>query len=123
MAGSLLDMAASLREFALSLPGATEEFPWGERVAKVKKKISVYLGRDETLETELSLGVKLPLSGQEVRSMPFAQPMGYGLGSSGWVTITLHPTDRVPVELLKQWIEESYRAVAPKPRGSDSVIT
>ncbi|MFD6307222.1 MmcQ/YjbR family DNA-binding protein, partial [Streptomyces sp. NPDC060223] len=35
-----------VREFSLGLPGATEEFPWGESVAKVNKKVFVFLGMD-----------------------------------------------------------------------------
>jgi hypothetical protein len=31
-----------------------------------------------------------------------------------WVTATFGPTDQPPVEILKGWIVESYRAVAPK---------
>jgi hypothetical protein len=33
-----------VREFALSLPGAVEEYPWGERVAKAGRKVFVFLG-------------------------------------------------------------------------------
>ena len=33
-----------LRIFALGLPGAYEEFPWGESVVKVNKKVFVFLG-------------------------------------------------------------------------------
>ena len=60
---------AKLREFALSLPGAYEEFPWEESVAKVNKKVFVFLGVDggdspgfsvkldeATLETRKALG-------------------------------------------------------------------
>ena len=36
----------SLREFALTLPGAWDDHPWGETVIKVKKKIFVFLGED-----------------------------------------------------------------------------
>ena len=40
-------------------------------------------------------------------------PTSYGLGRHGWVTV---PTDRseAPVDLLRDWIEESYRAIATK---------
>jgi predicted DNA-binding protein (MmcQ/YjbR family) len=33
-----------LRDVALGLPEAVEEFPWGDRVVKVRKKIFVFLG-------------------------------------------------------------------------------
>jgi predicted DNA-binding protein (MmcQ/YjbR family) len=38
---------AAAREFALGLPGAHEDFPWGGSVAKVRGKVFVFLGRDE----------------------------------------------------------------------------
>ena len=44
----------------------------------------------------------------------FAEPTGYGLGKAGWVSARFEPGDDVPVDLLKQWIDESYAAVAPK---------
>lgn len=47
--------------------------------------------------------------------LPFAEPTGYGLGKSGWVTATFNAGEKAPpVALLKQWLDESYRAIAPK---------
>ena len=100
-----------LREFALGHPGAYEDYPWGERVAKVKGKVFVFLGRDEE---GLGLSVKLPQSRTMALGPPFASPTGYGLGKSGWVTVEFGPKEKPPLDLLKAWIEESYRAVAPK---------
>lgn len=103
-----------LREYALGFPGATEDFPWGERVAKVNEKVFVFLGVDPVPGGNMGLSVKLPVSREEALDLPFAKPTGYGLGKSGWVSATFGPEDRPPVEVLKSWIRESYRAVAPK---------
>ena len=102
---------AALREHALSFPEAREDFPWGERVVKVASKVFVFLGR---AEGGLSMSVKLPGSATFALGLPFASPTGYGLGRSGWVTARFEAGEKPPVDLLKRWIDESYRAVAPK---------
>jgi predicted DNA-binding protein (MmcQ/YjbR family) len=103
--------AEALRAYALAFPEAREDFPWGERVVKVKDKVFVFLGRDDE---DVGVTVKLPSSGLLALSLPFASPTGYGLGKSGWVTARFGPKAKPPLELLKKWIDESYRAVAPK---------
>jgi len=103
--------AEALRAFALGFPEAREDFPWGERVAKVKDKVFVFLGRDDE---DLGVTVKLPSSGLLALGLPFCSPTGYGLGKSGWVTARFTAKDKPNLDLLRQWIEESYRAVAPK---------
>lgn len=77
---------AALRKHALSYPEAHEDFPWGERVGSAS----------------FALG------------LPFALPTAYGLGKSGWVTARFARREKPPLELLMKWIDESYRAVAPK---------
>jgi predicted DNA-binding protein (MmcQ/YjbR family) len=104
--------AAELRKFALGFPGAHEEFPWGERVVKVRGKVFVFLGHDT--DDGVGLSVKLPSSGMMALAFPFAEPTGYGLGKSGWVSASFGPRDAVPLPMLRDWITESYRAVAPK---------
>ena len=103
----------TIREFALRLPGAVEDFPWGESVAKVNKKIFISLGRD-TGDGSFAFSMKLPNSHAEALALPNAAPTGYGLGKSGWVTLTLSSNDRPDVNQLLAWVEESYRAIAPK---------
>jgi predicted DNA-binding protein (MmcQ/YjbR family) len=102
---------AALRKHALSYPEAREDFPWGERVVKVKGKVFLFLGKHEEM---LGLSVKLPSSASFALGLPFASPTAYGLGKSGWVTARFALREKPPVDLLKQWIDESYRAVAPK---------
>ena len=113
-AGDLRSVSRRLRQFALGLPEATEDFPWGERVAKVKGKVFVFLGADPVPGSAMGFSVKLPFSAEEALDLPFTEPTGYGLGKSGWVTARFEPKDAPPVEILEGWILESYRAVAPK---------
>lgn len=98
-----------LLDFALSLPGAHEEHPWGEDVAKVRGKIFVFLGT----EGSRRMTVKLDESHGHALSIDGAEPTGYGLGKAGWVTVPLR-AEGVSLALLRDWIEESYRIVAPK---------
>ena len=101
----------ALRTFALTFPEATEEFPWGERVIKVRGKIFVFLG---IVEDTLRVGVKLPTSFEMALTLPYVAPSGYGLGRAGWVTARLTPRQTPDVAMFKGWISQSYRAVAPK---------
>ena len=67
---------AQLREFALSLPEAVEDHPWGEDVAKVRGKIFVFLGgRDSTRIT-----VKLVESHEHALSIDGAERPATGSG-------------------------------------------
>jgi predicted DNA-binding protein (MmcQ/YjbR family) len=103
------DVRAEVREFALSLPEAVEDHPWGDDVAKVRGKIFVFLGSP----TATFITVKLAESHGHALAIEDAAPTGYGLGKAGWVTVPLHAPD-VSADLLCDWIEESYRIVAPK---------
>ena len=105
-------MKAELLAFALSLPEAWEDHPWGESVAKVGKKVFVFFGDDGAAERVRSFTVKLPQSADEAGAMPWTADPGYGLGRGGWLTVT--PPEDAPMDLLRAWIVESYRAVAPK---------
>jgi hypothetical protein len=69
---------AALREHALAYPESYEEFPWGHRAIKVQKKTFLFLYRDAK---QLSMSVKLPVSGRMALSLSFASPTEYGLGS------------------------------------------
>jgi predicted DNA-binding protein (MmcQ/YjbR family) len=103
-AGAMPAPTAQLVSFALSLPEAWEDHPWGDTVAKVRKKIFVFVGTER-------ITVKLDESHMHALSVAGAAPSGYGLGASGWVTV---PVDAVALDVLRDWVEESYRIVAPK---------
>ncbi|WP_280864966.1 MmcQ/YjbR family DNA-binding protein [Streptomyces sp. SAI-127] len=104
-----------VREFALGLPGAAEEFPWGETVAKVNKKVFVFLG---VSDGSYPMGVTVKLKDAEAHAhaltSPGAEPAGYGLGKAGWVRVPLAEKGSPAADLLCDWVEESYRAIAPK---------
>ena len=99
--------------YALSLPGAFEDHPWGETVAKVGKKVFVFFG-SEASPTWPSMTVKLVESHDQAMAIPGTEPTGYGLGKSGWVTFEPAPEEMPSLETLKSWIDESYCAQAPK---------
>lgn len=80
-------------------------------MVKVNKKVFVFLG---VPDGDLSLSVKLPESGPGVLAEPFAEPAGYGLGRAGWVTAKFATSAAVPLDQVREWIDESYRTVAPK---------
>ncbi|MFI7407851.1 MmcQ/YjbR family DNA-binding protein [Streptomyces sp. NPDC049627] len=112
-----------VRDFALGLPGATEPrggaayrySPWGETVAKVNKKVFVFLGVDDGSHP-LGITVKLKDESAHAHALtcPGAEPAGYGLGRSGWVSVPLEQQGAPAAELLCDWVEESCRTIAPK---------
>jgi predicted DNA-binding protein (MmcQ/YjbR family) len=110
---TLETLELELRDFAMTYPESHEDHPWGHRAIKVKAKAFVFLGGDKNTK-ELSISVKLPQSRDMATDLPFAEPTGYGLGKSGWITARFAKAGEVPLELLKKWIDESYRAIAPK---------
>ena len=101
-----------LRAFGLAFPGTHTKSPWpGHLDLAVKDKTFAYL----SLEGQpLGISCKLPRSAEAALMLPFAKPTGYGLGKSGWVSAEIPLGEAPPVALFKDWIEESYRAQAPK---------
>jgi predicted DNA-binding protein (MmcQ/YjbR family) len=102
-------IAKALKAHALSYPETTEEFPWGESAFKVKGKTFVFMRADAS---EISFSVKLSKSRTAALKLPGSEPTHYGMGAKGWVT--LRPTAKTSLKTLQSFIDESYRAVAPK---------
>ena len=115
----------AVREFALGLPGAAEDFPWGETVIKVPRKPGVppwmkeggvygpmflWMGRRDAKVPFVC--VKLTTSYEEAVAVASAERTTIsGLGQWGWLTVRLAEVD---VTLVCDWVEESYRNVAPR---------
>jgi predicted DNA-binding protein (MmcQ/YjbR family) len=111
MAKALTAAKRALAKRALSYPETREDHPWGHSAFKVKGKTFLFLFSEKDF---LSLSLKLPESGRSALQLPFASPTEYGLGKSGWITAKFRSDDEVPVEMLTEWLEESFRAIAPK---------
>ena len=103
---------AELRAFGLAFPGAHSKAPWPEHDdLAVNDKTFAYL---PVAGQKFTLSVKLPYTGEVALDLPYAKPTAYRLGKSGWVSFT-PPEGGIPsLEQLKDWIDESYRAQAPK---------
>jgi hypothetical protein len=113
-----------VRVVALALPAAEEDFPWGETVIKVRRKPGVPPWRKEGVHGPMflwmgqrdadapSVCVKLTRAYEEAVAVAGATPTTIsGLGQWGWLTVRL---DAVDVALVSDWVEESYRNVAPR---------
>jgi predicted DNA-binding protein (MmcQ/YjbR family) len=100
-----------VEEFALSLPEAWTDTPWHDsHVTKVRKKVFAFHGTPD----DPGLSVKMTDSLGHALAMQGARPMGYGLGRHGWTYIPFADLTDEDAEVLLDFVEESYRVVAPK---------
>jgi DNA-binding transcriptional ArsR family regulator len=105
-----------LRNIALAYPDAHEDAGGRERAIKVgRRPFAVFRDLDEGF----SMTARLPLSNKAALKEVFAEPVRYRLGRSEWVMARFTAGDDVPIELLWEWIDESYRATAPRKRLQD----
>ena len=100
-----------LRTLALGYPEASEHHPWGETAIKVRGKVFLFLHADDE---RTGFSVKLPHSRELALSFDATRPTEYGLGKSGWVSVTITHDLEIPLEHIEAWVDESYRAIAPK---------
>lgn len=103
----------ALRTAALRYPETVEDFPWGHSAFKVKgKKAFMFMGADE--EGGFSCSMKLPFRNDEALKIKSAKRTEYGLGKAGWVTFSFSAKAKAPMTKLVDYLDESWRAVAPK---------
>ncbi|HEY8209771.1 MAG TPA: MmcQ/YjbR family DNA-binding protein [Myxococcaceae bacterium] len=101
-----------IKQTALGYPGAELAVILGDhQVVRVKDKVFLWLGDEEG---GCYFGVRLPHSQDAATALPFVEPMAYGMAKWGWVGVTFKKGDDVPVKMCLEWLEESYRKVAPK---------
>lgn len=71
----------------------------------INKKAFLFLGNADAM-------VKLQESISDARKVA-----GCKVGASGWTKVTWGPDAVPPLDLLKTWVEESYRLLAPPPKN------
>ena len=106
----------SLREFLLSLPGATEDTPFGPEflVYRIAGKMFALVNwQAEPLTINLKCEPELALLLREIH--PEVKP-GWHMNKQHWNTVTL--VEDLDTDLWQSWIEHSYEGVvAGLPRA------
>ncbi len=100
----------SLFEYCMSKPGAWEDMPWdGDVVAKVDKKIFVFLGEDR-------IGVKCGDNREEADEWLIRYPedafVSPYIGRSGWNALNINGS--IPDREIEEAIDDSYLFVVSK---------
>jgi predicted DNA-binding protein (MmcQ/YjbR family) len=99
----------ALRRHCLDLPGAAEEFPFGEGVSVFKVRGKIFaLSRLAARPLTVSLKCEPPLAEQLRATYPAVQP-GYHLNKRHWNTIEVDGS--MPDRLLLDLVEDSYDLV------------
>ncbi|MCB9746226.1 MAG: MmcQ/YjbR family DNA-binding protein [Alphaproteobacteria bacterium] len=109
---TVAELHAAMFQHALSLPEAWEDHPWDDTVLKVRKKIFLFISPPG--DEGFGFSVKLPNTALEALAEDFTKPTGYGLGKAGWVSARVRTGEELSLAEALAWVEESYRAVAPK---------
>lgn len=99
----------SLRGWAMALPEVEEGNSCNKLAYKARKKAFLYVGSKDGC---WNLMLKLTDSIDHVDGVA-AKAEELGVSEHGWVSATFARDVKAPGE-LKDWVEESYRALAPK---------
>ena len=104
-------VTSALREFAMTLPETSEGASCVNRAFKVRNKNFLFVGErsDGACKVMLKLGESMDQATELV-----AKDSRFEVGSSGWTTVRFDMSELPDTALLKQWVSESYRLLAPK---------
>ncbi len=101
----------AIRKIALGYPEVEETDSCVNRAFKARKKAFVFLGmKDETYSVRLKLRDSL----DEAETLAAESPENFDVGSHGWTLVTFPHAKSPPRGLMKRWIDESFRLLAPK---------
>lgn len=97
-----------LREFCLSFPGVSEDFPFDQSTIVFKVMGKLFLLTD--IDQNESINVKCdPEKAIELREQYPSVLPGYHMSKKHWNTVMIQ--GEIPDPLLKQWIRDSYDLV------------
>src|SRR5262245_37277952 len=100
-----------LREYCLSLPGATETFPFSPGVSVFKAANGKMFGITTETADPLDISVKCePEVGELLRAQYDSIAPGYHLNKRHWITVTLNR--EVPDERVRELVLDSFELVA-----------
>ena len=108
---------AALTRYGLTLPETTLQ-PWMApmRSLNVRTKSFCLFGEKHQPLDALTVTLKLPISAEMVRDLPFVRESKGWYRQHDWVIAHFGPEDDILAEMdtLKGWMLQSYRAIAPK---------
>ncbi len=104
------DLRQRLVEHSASLPGATEDHPWGELVFKVKGKIFVFFGPVES--SRMTVKAR-PEELEALLALPHVERAAY-VGRFGWVTVDFARGDGL--DEARELILDSHGLIASPRR-------
>lgn len=109
----------SYRNYCISLPGTTEEFPFDENTLVFKVMGKMFTACD--VDDFESINVKCdPEKAIELRETYAAVRPGYHMNKKHWNTILMDGS--LSDDVIERWIEESYQLVVaglPKKRKAE----
>ena len=106
-----------LRSYCLSLPGATETFPFEPTVSVFKAANGKMFGVTASKDEPIDISVKSePPIGEALRAQYESIAPGYHLNKRHWITVTLNGD--VPDERVRELVLDSYELVAPRAPDS-----
>jgi predicted DNA-binding protein (MmcQ/YjbR family) len=111
----------TLYHYLAAMPGATEDFPFGEDtlVMKVRGKMFALVALD-AIPTRVNLKCD-PLEAIRLRERHAAVRPGYHMNKKHWNTVVLDGS--LPTDLLQRMIDDSYRlVVANLPKREQAAL-
>ena len=104
-------VTSALRDHAMTYPETSEGASCVNRAFKVRKKNFLFVGEKEDGACKVMLKLGPSLAAAEALA---ASDERFEVGGTGWVTVRFDDSERPDEELLKQWVDESFRLLAPK---------